>query len=84
MGNLRPRELYDPATGVWSATGSLLPNIDHSGEPTLTLLPNGKVLAIGGQTTPPADAELYDPASGSWVSANYGGPRRVIGHTASL
>ncbi|AFE04501.1 branched-chain amino acid ABC transporter2C amino acid-binding protein [Corallococcus coralloides DSM 2259] len=53
--------------GRWASTGSML-------EPrwgfTLTLLPNGKVLAAGGYNqetgTILATAELYDPASGTW------------------
>src|SRR5262245_26028003 len=63
-------EVYDPATGSWSATGNLnLPRYLH----TATLLPNGKVLVAGGNTSPapPAfgitnSAELYDPATGMW------------------
>ena len=37
-------ELYDPASGTWSATDSL--NTERG--PTATLLPNGKVLVAGG------------------------------------
>lgn len=59
-------ELYDPATGQWSTTGSpIAPRVIYP----LTLLPNGKVLVVGGYA-PGYDtlssAELYDPATGSW------------------
>jgi len=59
---LASAELYDPATGTWSLTGS--PNTarkDHAA----TLLPNGMVLVTGGArgygNAPLASAELYNP-----------------------
>lgn len=59
-------ELWNPATGTWSATGSMNDaRIWH----TLTLLPTGKVLAAGGespQRQPVGPSELYDPATGTW------------------
>ena len=64
-------EVYDPATGFWTATGSLITaRCDHSA----TLLPNGKVLVAGGlllnrnayRTT--NTAELYEPDTGTWSS----------------
>src|SRR5258705_593649 len=62
-------ELYDPSTGNWSTTGSLITT--RHGQ-TATLLPDGKVLAAGGSSTNNASntslniAELYDPSTGTW------------------
>jgi hypothetical protein len=59
-----PAELYDPATGKFSTTGSLVtPRLN----PTATLLPNGKVLVVGGWNTDTVEtAEVYDPANGNF------------------
>ena len=60
-------ELYEPATGLWSATGRLaLPRVQH----TATLLPSGKVLLVGGFSVfPEARNEIYDPTAGTWSPA---------------
>jgi hypothetical protein len=65
-GCLSSAELYDPASGSWSATGSL-----HTArnQHAATLLPNGNVLVAGGggDNSGLSSAELYDSVSGTWT-----------------
>jgi N-acetylneuraminic acid mutarotase len=56
-GLLADAELYNPANGQWTKTGSL--NTAELGG--LTRLQNGQVLLTG------ADAELYNPSTGTWT-----------------
>src|SRR5262249_14963255 len=71
-------ELYDPATGQWSATGSLsAPRANH----IAVLLHNGKVLIASGNGAPFGNiltsAEIFDPETGTWSPAgNLGVPRQ--------
>jgi hypothetical protein len=60
-------ELYNPATGRWTLTGSLrTPRRNH----TATLLGDGTVLVAGGfGNSWLQSAELYDPARGRWSRA---------------
>jgi hypothetical protein len=70
---LTSAELYDPATGIWTVTGSLA---TARGDHTATLFANGKVLAVGGRPRFSGQdgnpriktAEIYDPATGIWTS----------------
>jgi hypothetical protein len=67
---------------VWSTTGAMA---ERRQEHTATLLPNGKVLVVGGfnGTSALNTAELYDPATHTWSPAKpMASPRRR--HTATL
>ena len=63
---LADAELYNPATGTFSTTGSLNTPRYYS---TATLLNNGMVLMVGGQNSSDvlASAELYNPATGTFT-----------------
>jgi N-acetylneuraminic acid mutarotase len=67
-GTLSSAELYDPALGTWTATGSLATAREQH---TSVLLANGKVLAAGGGlgVAGMKSSELFDPGlgfSGAW------------------
>ena len=80
-------ELYDPATGTFTPTGSLA---EVRGGQTATVLPDGHVLIAGGYNCASAgkdgvwaSAELYDPATGTFSpTGSMSVPREF--HTATL
>jgi len=73
-------ELYSPASGTWTATGTMTVARDgHSA----TLLQSGEVLVAGGDGVFPSTAELYNPVTRIWTATGSmtKGPN---GHTATL
>ena len=76
-GNEVVAELFDPAAGTFTPTGSTV--AAHLGQ-TATLLKNGQVLIAGGET---AAAELYDPSTGTFTATGSMTISRTA-HTATL
>lgn len=75
-------ELYDPASGAWTALAGTLARgrVLH----TATLLPNGRVLVAGGaDPTATASAEVFDPVRRTWLLTSPMGLVRIR-HTATL
>jgi WD40 repeat protein len=65
------------ASNTWTTAAN---NVQSVGYQTATLLPDGRVLAVGGQGT---KAELFNPSTGAWsVAASLNRPRSYA--TATL
>lgn len=89
FGSTPTAELYDPATGTWKETGSMVTSdssvINGRFSHTATLLTNGLVLITGGQETFGIlnSSELYYPSTGTWAAAGGMTTAREL-HTATL
>jgi hypothetical protein len=73
---LRSGEIFDPATGSFTPTGSMsVARVQAAAAP----LPGGRVLVAGGSNLAPRSAEIFDPATGSFsptgnMTIGLGGP----------
>jgi N-acetylneuraminic acid mutarotase len=84
-GGFTNAEIYNPATGIWTATSGMhTRRSSHSA----TLLSNGKVLVAGGVNANLtinylSSAEIYDPTTRQWTAINSMTTARSS-HTATL
>lgn len=71
---LSSAELYDPSTGMFTATANML--AAHVC-PNALAMPNGKVLILGAASDA-VTAEFFDPATGTFTAANTSSSRELF------
>ena len=80
-------ELYDPSTGVWEVMGTLAEGRhSHTTTDTMTLGPNGRILAAGGSDASglvTSSIEGFEPSTGAWEYVGVMAAARTL-HTATL
>jgi len=79
VGGTADAELYDPVLGSWTQTTQVA---NHLGG-ILTLLPGGRVLVVGQNSSSNPAAEIFNPTTNSWAPAAPP-PNDHSGGTASL
>ncbi len=86
LAQITRAEIYDPATGAWTLTGSLNSPLTL---PVAVSLPDGRALITGNNIPPTATAsdssnsEIYDPDTGEWTSVAPMSQNRTF-HTLTL
>jgi len=79
---LSSAELYNPATGTFSTTGSMTTGRNYA---TATLLHDGTVLIAGGVfQTGTASAEIYNPTTGTFAATSGTMTTKRVSQTATL
>ena len=66
-------------SSAWASADTILPRVDHN----LVLLPNGKVLVVGGRPAG-AEAQIWDPAMNAWSAPLAAEPAKRNYHSTAV